>query len=85
MGPKKSLFNFGAKADPFNLARFEKAQKDKYDAALAEIKNGKKVTHWMWFIFPQFVGIFTSEQSKKYAIKSLDEARAYLENETLGM
>ena len=54
------------------------AQEDIYDQALAEIRHGSKQSHWMWFIFPQFEGLGFSSTSRRYAIKSLAEAKAYL-------
>jgi len=63
--------------DPFDLARFVDAQRDHYRAALAELRAGRKTTHWMWFFFPQFDGLGTSLRARRYAIRSLDEARAY--------
>jgi uncharacterized protein (DUF1810 family) len=71
-------------ADPYNLARFLQAQGQYYERALSEITNGRKRSHWMWFIFPQFDGLGTSETSKQYAVKSVAEARAYLEHPVLG-
>ncbi len=64
--------------DPFDLARFVDAQRDHYRNALAELRAGRKETHWMWFIFPQFDGLGTSPRARRYALRSLDEARAYL-------
>ncbi len=55
-----------------------------YERALEELRAGKKATHWMWFIFPQIAGLGTSFMAKKYAIGSLDEARAYMEHPVLG-
>ena len=71
-------------ADPFNLARFTSAQEAVYDRALAEIRNGDKRSHWMWFIFPQIDGLGFSSTAKHYAIKSPDEARQYLAHPVLG-
>lgn len=68
----------------YNLQRFLDAQRNDYEAALAEIKNGKKRTHWMWYIFPQIQGLGFSETSRYYAISGLDEAKAYLEHPVLG-
>ena len=73
-----------ASDDPFFLGRFVSAQGDVYDQALSEMQNGKKLTHWMWFIFPQLRGLGSTETSKYYAIGSLDEARAYLADDVLG-
>jgi uncharacterized protein (DUF1810 family) len=70
--------------DPFELSRFLEAQKPDYDQALSEIKAGRKRTHWMWYIFPQIDGLAFSSTSKLYAIKSIDEARAYLNHPVLG-
>jgi len=64
--------------DPFNLDRFVRAQADIYDRALGELRRGKKQSHWMWFIFPQIDGLGSSAMTREYAIKSIDEARAYL-------
>lgn len=71
-------------ADGYNLARFVDAQANSYSQALAEIHDGNKRSHWMWFIFPQIDGLGTSPLAKRYAIKSLDEARAYLAHPVLG-
>jgi uncharacterized protein (DUF1810 family) len=68
----------------YNLDRFINAQEHSYDKALQEIKKGKKTSHWMWYIFPQLAGLGNSEFSKTYAIKNLDEARAYLKHPVLG-
>ena len=70
--------------DPFDLARFIEAQTENYAEALAEIAAGRKRTHWMWYIFPQFDGLAFSETSRHFAIKSIDEARAYLDHPMLG-
>ncbi|WP_416674330.1 DUF1810 domain-containing protein [Egbenema bharatensis] len=75
---------FDGANDPHNLNRFVQAQNPVYEQALAEIKDGQKKTHWMWFIFPQFDGLGSSPTSKTYAIKSLAEARAYLDHPVLG-
>jgi uncharacterized protein (DUF1810 family) len=71
--------------DPFNLSRFVQAQADTFETALAEIRAGLKRTHWMWFIFPQFTGLAFSPTSQHFAIKSVEEARAYLAHPTLGL
>lgn len=71
-------------ADPFDLARFVSAQERNYDAALAELRDGEKRTHWMWYIFPQIDGLGHSPTAKFYAIKSAEEARQYLEHPVLG-
>jgi uncharacterized protein (DUF1810 family) len=71
-------------ADPFNLQRFVSAQARDYKAACEELRSGRKRTHWMWYIFPQFDGLGYSTTSKLYAIKSKDEARQYLAHPILG-
>lgn len=65
-------------ADPYNLSRFLQAQEVVYERALSEIRRGKKRTHWMWYIFPQFKGLSLSSTSRRYAIESIEEAKAYL-------
>lgn len=65
------------------LQRFVEAQNDSYDQALKEIRNGRKLTHWIWYIFPQIKGLGFSYNSEYYGITSLQEARDYLENELL--
>jgi uncharacterized protein (DUF1810 family) len=70
--------------EPFDLSRFVRAQEDNYELALMEITNGRKRTHWMWYIFPQFDGLAFSSTSRHYAIKTIEEARAYLEHPILG-
>ena len=70
--------------DPFDLQRFLTAQEGVYQAALAELRGGRKRTHWMWFVFPQFLGLGASGTSRRYAIRSLEEARAYLDHPVLG-
>lgn len=71
-------------ADPFNLGRFVQAQEDDYAQALSEIRSGRKRSHWMWYIFPQYDGLGSSPTAKHYAIKSLAEAEAYLRHPVLG-
>lgn len=71
-------------ADPYDLARFVAAQEGVYASALAELRGGQKTGHWMWFIFPQIAGLGFSLMSQRYAIRSLDEARAYLAHPVLG-
>ncbi len=71
-------------SDPYDLGRFLNAQEGDYEQALSEITSGRKRSHWMWYIFPQLDGLAVSSTSKHYAIKSLDEARAYLEHPVLG-
>lgn len=65
------------------IDRFLKAQEDDYETALSEIKRGKKSSCWMWYIFPQIKGLGKSEMSQKYEIKDIEEAKEYLENDTL--
>ena len=71
-------------SDLYDLSRFLQAQQDDYEQALSEIASGRKRTHWMWYIFPQLDGLAFSSTSKRYSIKSLDEARAYLDHPILG-
>jgi uncharacterized protein (DUF1810 family) len=68
------------------LQRFVDAQGSggTYERALAELRAGRKTSHWMWFVFPQIAGLGQSEMSRRYAIASLEEARAYLEHPVLG-
>ena len=70
--------------DPHDLSRFEPAQANQYQMALAEIRGGHKRSHWMWFVFPQFDGLGSSATSRWYAIKSVAEAEAYLQHPVLG-
>ena len=70
--------------DPYDLSRFLQAQERDYDRALSEIRSGHKRTHWMWYIFPQLDGLGSSPTAKHFAIKSLAEAKAYLEHPVLG-
>jgi uncharacterized protein (DUF1810 family) len=81
----------GGADDPHNLSRFVQAQKGDYEQglaehgqALAEIRSGRKCSHWMWYIFPQFDGLGSSSMCRRYAIKSIEEARAYLAHPVLG-
>ena len=67
-----------------DLSRYFEAHKQSYQNALKEIKNGHKYSHWMWFIFPQIHGLGRSSTSQYYAIKSLDEATAFLQDPYLG-
>ncbi|MBC7453236.1 MAG: DUF1810 domain-containing protein [Massilia sp.] len=68
----------------FDLDRFVSPQAPVYDSVLAELRAGRKRTHWMWFIFPQIAGLGRSATARHYAIASLDEARAYLAHPVLG-
>ena len=70
--------------DPFNLSRFINAQEGVYDHAVAELKNGRKRSHWMWYIFPQLEGLGRSTTARRYAIKSIEEAIEYLNHPILG-
>jgi len=70
--------------DPHDLNRFVGAQESDYQRALAELRNGRKRSHWIWYIFPQIDGLGFSSTAKHYAIKSLDEAKAYLAHPVLG-
>lgn len=68
-----------------DLARFIEAQDGVYGQALAELRRGRKQSHWMWFVFPQLVGLGHSAMSQRYGITGIDEARAYLAHEVLGL
>ncbi|KAE9640064.1 DUF1810 domain-containing protein [Pseudomonas sp. PB106] len=70
--------------DPFNLQRFVQAQEPVFERVQRELDEGRKRSHWMWFVFPQFAGLGGSEMSRRFAIGSAEEARAYLEHELLG-
>ena len=70
--------------DPFDLNRFVEAQAVNYSVALSELRAGRKRTHWIWYIFPQIAGLGHSAMSERYAIRSEDEARAYLAHPVLG-
>lgn len=70
--------------DPFDLNRFLQAQEGVYAAALAELRAGRKTSHWMWFVFPQIDGLGRSQTARFFAVKSLAEARAYLAHPVLG-
>jgi uncharacterized protein (DUF1810 family) len=70
--------------DPFDLARFVAAQAPVFDAVLAELRAGRKRSHWMWFVFPQLRGLGHSATAQFYGIGSLAEARAYLAHPVLG-
>jgi uncharacterized protein (DUF1810 family) len=71
-------------SDPFDLQRFVDAQQRVYPTVVDELRSGHKRSHWIWFIFPQVAGLGSSPTAAKYAISSLDEARAYLRHELLG-
>src|SRR4051812_14045303 len=70
--------------DPFDLQRFVSAQEPVFDAVQEELREGRKRTHWMWFVFPQLAALGASATAKHYGIESLDEARAYLAHRVLG-
>jgi uncharacterized protein (DUF1810 family) len=71
-------------SDPFDLQRFVDAQGRVYDTVLGELRGGRKRSHWMWFVFPQLRGLGSSPTAVRFAISSIDEARAYLDHELLG-
>jgi uncharacterized protein (DUF1810 family) len=70
--------------DRFNLERFVEAQEHVYDEVHRELQAGRKASHWMWFVFPQIAGLGHSPTSVRFAIASLDEAKAYLAHPLLG-
>ena len=72
--------------DPYGLERFVAAQNEDatYDAAVDELRGGRKRSHWMWFVFPQIAGLGQTPTSRHFAISSLDEARAYIAHPVLG-
>jgi uncharacterized protein (DUF1810 family) len=76
-------------ADPYNLERFVVAQdcagtRDNYEAAIRELRAGRKTSHWMWWVFPQLRGLGNTDTADRYGIGSRQEAEAYLEHEVLG-
>jgi uncharacterized protein (DUF1810 family) len=71
-------------SDSYKLDRFLEAQAADYDTALAEIRSGRKRSHWMWYVFPQIAGLGVSETSQYFAIRNLAEAKAYLAHPILG-
>jgi uncharacterized protein (DUF1810 family) len=71
-------------ADAFDLQRFVEAQARNYAEALDELRRGRKTSHWMWYVFPQIAGLGSSPMAQRYAIGSLDEARAYFAHPVLG-
>jgi uncharacterized protein (DUF1810 family) len=71
-------------SDPFDLARFVRAQEGTYEHAVRELRSGRKRSHWMWFVFPQVAGLGYSPKAQRYGIRSLAEARAFLEHPILG-
>jgi uncharacterized protein (DUF1810 family) len=74
----------GNAADPYDLERFVQAQRYDYEQALSEVKRGRKRSHWIWYIFPQIEGLGFSSMCRRYSIKSVAEARAYLAHPLLG-
>ncbi len=72
------------RSDPYDLNRFISAQEGVYDRALAELREGLKRSHWMWYIFPQIEGLGHSPTARLYSIKSLEEARQYFAHPVLG-
>ena len=70
--------------DPFDLKRFVDAQAPVYRSVVAELRDGRKRSHWMWFVFPQLLGLGSSPMAVRYGVSSLDEARAYLGHGLLG-
>ncbi|MGB7738985.1 MAG: DUF1810 domain-containing protein [Steroidobacteraceae bacterium] len=70
--------------DPFDLDRFVQAQDGTFATALAEIRSGRKRSHWMWYVLPQIAGLGFSAMSQRYAIQGAAEAQAYLEHPVLG-
>src|ERR1700726_3388747 len=74
----------GTMTDPFDLVRFVDAQAPVYAAVLAELRRGRKQSHWMWFIFPQLAGLGLSAMAQRFAIHSREEAVAYLGHGVLG-
>ncbi|QDB99863.1 DUF1810 domain-containing protein [Mesorhizobium sp. 8] len=70
--------------DPFDLQRFVDAQSPVFETVLRELRDGRKASHWMWFVFPQIAGLGASAMAQRYAIGSVEEARAYLGHPVLG-
>ena len=75
----------GRDSDPFALARFLDAQRDAYDIAIAELRSGRKHSHWIWFVFPQLKGLGRSAMSHRYGLSGVAEASAYLAHPVLGV
>jgi uncharacterized protein (DUF1810 family) len=71
-------------ADEFNLQRFVDAQRPVYESVVRELCDGRKTSHWMWFVFPQLAGLASSEMSRRYAISGRAEASVYLADPVLG-
>ena len=70
--------------DPYNLQRFVDAQARVFDQVLTELREGRKRSHWMWFIFPQIAGLGSSDMARRFAISGREEAAAYLQHQVLG-
>mgnify|MGYP003454537415 CR=1 FL=1 len=70
-------------SDDYNLQHFLTAQGPAYDIVLAELRSGRKASHWIWFIFPQIAGLGRSAMAQQFAIGSLDEAKTYLQHPVL--
>jgi uncharacterized protein (DUF1810 family) len=70
--------------DPYDLRRFVDAQARIYDTVIDELTAGRKKSHWMWFVFPQIRGLGSSPTALRFAIASIEEARAYLDHDLLG-
>lgn len=82
MARDESLADSGP--DPYDLQRFVDQQDRVYETVLAELRAGRKRTHWIWFVFPQLRGLGRSPMAERYGVSSLDEARAYLAHDVLG-
>ena len=84
--PRPALFRVtvGRVGDPYQLSRFLTAQAGTYDTVLAELRAGRKRTHWIWFVFPQLAGLGRSVTAARFGITGLAEARAYLAHDVLG-
>ena len=72
-------------SNPYELKRFVDAQEGVYEQACAELRAGRKRSHWMWFVFPQIRGLGSSPTAVRFAISGMEEARAYLEHPVLGL
>jgi len=70
--------------DPYNLQRFVDAQREIFGQVISELREGRKQSHWMWYVFPQIKGLGSSPMAQRYAVLSLDEARAYWGHPVLG-
>ncbi len=81
---REALAGFRQSDDPWDLNRFVQAQEGSYARALLEIERGRKLSHWMWFVFPQYEGLGSSAMSRRFSIKSVAEAAAYLDHPVLG-